>query len=313
MKNPTHQKQSLRTAKTKSSLLSKNKLGPEKNALKHGATSSDFLTINERDRFDQLVRELSAHYAATSPLVPIQIERIARLTIQLERIQNLIDVLYFQSRDDKKPTKKLTDESLMQAATRIKFSIGLLEPKILDKIRLLFLKENLKLLFNESESVEEDKEEISLEKEVSDIPTIMQSTLLGAYLYTEAAFYQQKIDAYIEDKLQAIHHSSKGKRNYAEINIEVLSMAIDRRASKDNHRGIQARDYYEYHSLKQWFQTQLSAVPEYIERIQKSLEEKKVEIPNLPNFENLDRLMRYQTTISRQLSSAIGELLVLVR
>ncbi|BDU57297.1 hypothetical protein LMORI2_02790 [Limnohabitans sp. MORI2] len=33
----------------------------------------------------------------------------------------------------------------------------------------------------------------------------------------------------------------------------------------------------------------------------------------LPDPEKLDRLMRYQTTISRQLSSAMGELLELTR
>jgi hypothetical protein len=284
MKNPTHQKQSLRTTKTKSSSLSKNKLGPEKNALKHGATSSDFLTINERDRFDQLVRELTTHYAATSPLAPIQIERIARLTIQLERIQNLIDVLYFQSRDEKNSTKKFTDESLMQVATRIKFGIGLLEPKILEKIQRIFLEKNLKLLFNESESTEDDAEEISLEKEDVNVPLITQDTLLGAYLYTEAAFYKQNMDDYIDDKLQAIHHSTKAKRNYSEINIEILSMAIDRRASQKNSNAIKSRDYYEYHCLKQWFQTELSKVPEYTRQIKKSLEEKNTQIPNLPNL-----------------------------
>ncbi len=290
----------------------KGKLVSSKNALKHGATSADFLTAHEHARFELLTTQLSSHYAASSPLVPIQIERIARLTIQLERIQNLIDVLHFQSREEKRVNKNMTNETLMQMATRIKFSLGILNPEILKKIERLFFGEKLKLLFYESKS-EKDEAEISLEKQDANPPIITQDTLLGAYLYEEAAFYQQKVDAYIDDKLLVIHHSSKGKRNYAEINIEVLSRAIDRHLSKENHRGIQTKDYYEYHSLKQWFQTQLSTVPEYIEQIKKSLEVDRVEIPNLPNFENLDRLMRYQTNISRQLSSAIGELLVFVR
>ncbi len=313
MKSPAHQKPSLRAAKTKSSLPSKNKRGPEKNALKHGATSNDFLTINERDRFDQLVRELTNHYTATSPLVPIQIERIARLTIQLERIQNLIDVLYFQSRDEKKSVKKLTDESLMQAATRFKFSFGFLKPEILNKVQLIFLENIVKSISNELEQLEDDSQEINLEKEETDGPFITQDTLLGAYLYAEAAFYKQNMNVYLEDKLTAINNSNKGKRNYSEINIEILAIAIDKRTDSKEANKIQTKDYYEYHCYVQWFQAQLSKVPEFVEQIKKSFEEKSIQIPNLPNFENLDRLMRYQTTISRQLSSAIGELLVLVR
>jgi len=32
-----------------------------------------------------------------------------------------------------------------------------------------------------------------------------------------------------------------------------------------------------------------------------------------PDLEKLDRLMRYQTTVNRQLSSAVGELLALTK
>ena len=69
----------------------KGKLVSSRNSIKSGLTTKQLLNHHELERFNQLIKELSAHYNSPNPLVPLQIERIARLHIQLERIQNGID------------------------------------------------------------------------------------------------------------------------------------------------------------------------------------------------------------------------------
>ena len=62
-----------------------------KNAIKHGATAKGFINDKERDRYEELISDLTDHYESSNPLIGLQLERIARVTIQLERIQNTID------------------------------------------------------------------------------------------------------------------------------------------------------------------------------------------------------------------------------
>jgi hypothetical protein len=64
------------------------------NAITHGATSKKLLTHQESIRYGNLVHDLKAHYISTNPLIIMQTERIAKLTIQLERIQNVMDAQF---------------------------------------------------------------------------------------------------------------------------------------------------------------------------------------------------------------------------
>lgn len=73
------------------------KLVSSKNAIKAGLTTSQLLSEKELDRYDQIKKDLKNHYNNQNPLIDLQIERIARLQIQLERIQNAVDVLYRKS------------------------------------------------------------------------------------------------------------------------------------------------------------------------------------------------------------------------
>lgn len=69
-----------------------------KNALKHGATSTSLINDEERERYETLIDDLSKEYASNNPLIGLQIERIARIAIQLGRIQNVIDATFKRSR-----------------------------------------------------------------------------------------------------------------------------------------------------------------------------------------------------------------------
>ena len=68
-----------------------------KNAVLHGATSPQLLNDAEKNKYDTLLSELRESYSSTNPLVRMQLERIAKLNIQLKRIQNTIDAQFLRS------------------------------------------------------------------------------------------------------------------------------------------------------------------------------------------------------------------------
>lgn len=56
--------------------------------------------LNEegQNRYDELLKQLKGFYPNPNPLAQLQLERIAKLNIQLSRIQNTIDAQFLRSR-----------------------------------------------------------------------------------------------------------------------------------------------------------------------------------------------------------------------
>ncbi len=61
----------------------KGKLISSQNAIKGGLTTKQLLSEQEFLQFNQLKENLSNYYAGENPLIQMQIEKIARLQIQL--------------------------------------------------------------------------------------------------------------------------------------------------------------------------------------------------------------------------------------
>jgi hypothetical protein len=80
-----------------------------KNALAHGATAKHLLNNDEENRYRSILRSLQKTYPKKHPLIQLQIERIARLHIQLERIQNSIDASFKKTRAQSVVFDKLTN------------------------------------------------------------------------------------------------------------------------------------------------------------------------------------------------------------
>lgn len=74
------------------------KSNSSKNALTHGATSPKLLNDAEHHRFITLLADLKETYPNPNPLIRMQLERIAKLNVQLDRIQNKIDAQFQISR-----------------------------------------------------------------------------------------------------------------------------------------------------------------------------------------------------------------------
>lgn len=301
---------SVATKKKSGPKTPKGKLVSAQNAIKAGLTTQQLLNDHEFLRFSQLKADLTSHYNGNNPLITLQIEKISRLQIQLERIQNAIDALYRRS-EMNPPRKEKKDYSSTDSATlnlKLRIMLGLFDRSIIQKINNAIFGMRLKQVFAKPQTLDEGNEDDQQR------PIIDQESLLGAYLYAEASFYQQELSDYLKDKTAAVTNSRSAKDLYQKLNIEVLNNAIDLLGSPNLDQSIITSDYYEFRQFNYWFELQLSHLSEQLNELENLVDEKQalINIP-IPNFDDLDRLMRYQTTISRQLSTAIGELMVLAK
>lgn len=288
----------------------KGKLASSQNAIKTGVTAKQLLNEYEYSRLHQLMLDLTTHYQSANPLVTLQIEKIARLQIQLERIQNAIDALYRQS-EKAGPRKDKDNDSEMDLATlnlKLRIMLGLLDQSIIKKISDALFNTRIKQVFAEppiSQPIDGDD---------CEGPSITQESLLGAYLYSEASFYRQEMSEYLKDKCAVIANFNHTKELYKSLNIEVLEKAIDLMQTPDLEQSIITKDDYEFRQFNDWFERQLRRLSTQLIELEKVFKEKEngIHLP-MPNYDELDRLMRYQATISRQLSIAVGELMVLAK
>jgi hypothetical protein len=284
------------------------KLISSQNAIKTGLTAKQLLNEQEFTRFSEIKKNLSNYFSGENPLISLQIEKIARLQIQLERIQNGIDALYRKS-EMNPPRQEHKNSSPRDSATiglYLNVLLGFLDEAILSKIESVLLTINLQKLLTEPTSKNDSKDE------GQERPAISQSSLLGAYLFAEANYYRQDVSSYLKDKNAAIANTRNSKELYQKLNFEVLNSAIDLMNSPNLEEVIVMDDHYEFYLFKSWFEKELTYLPEQINELRLLMQQKENPIHVvLPNFDDLDRMVRYQTTISRQLSTAIGELRIL--
>ena len=79
------------------------------NAVKHGALSKKFQSSEEQKAYNQLLCSLQAEFQQPNPLVQMQLERIASLKIQLDRIQHHIDLTYAISQSESEKIEKVCE------------------------------------------------------------------------------------------------------------------------------------------------------------------------------------------------------------
>ena len=269
-----------------------------KNAFKHGATAKGFINEQEKDRFEELLSDLSNHYESSNPLIKLQQERIARVTIQLERIQNTIDALFEKSR-----AKSQLESNLLEY---LEISPG-------QRIKALLNKLGVGGSANDSEQ-EISKEMIALK--VSPPQTqqefLEKAPTLFAQLYESATLNEKSFKDYIEDKIKIDANQS----DHPNIRV-VYSWNNEVRANDESkiqtlEDSILEISIGDLKKLIDWKFTEIQA---------RKMELKKLEdfdklLPieeqaTTPDLDQLDKLMRYQTTLQRQLSTTIGELMAL--
>lgn len=273
-----------------------------KNALKHGATSKGFISDSERERFANLLSELKQYYTSNNPLIHLQLERIAKVTVQLERIQDIIAASFQKSRAQTNVYKNLVTALEMTPSEE-----SLLARKILD----IDTPKNLI-----------DSEKIAIANEVlifnvappkSQGEILEKAPLLCEYLFRESQSLDLSIEDFIDRKIPR-------KSDQNEIK-QIRVMWADLEDEKElNQKESSMEEEISNTTLDElivaidWFADELKRVTESsrkladFEKLQ-VLEEQSI----IPEHDHIDRLMRYQTTLHRQLSTTIGELIALTK
>ena len=270
-----------------------------RNATKHGATAKGFINEQERERSLELLQDLNKHYQSNNPLIKLQLERIARVTIQLERIQNTIDAFFERSRAQSNIEDNLMEYLKISRKQRIGFLLkeyGI--NKAADAIEALIKHEVItsKILLAKNQ-----------QEFLNATPT------LCAHLYHNACLKKQSINQYVEDKEKSTYIKSDVPFDLLDID-ESLGEASGDSVAKNRilKEAILQTDLSCLQQMVDWKFTEIQNKKDDLKKLEDfdkllPIEERAA----TPNLDQLDKLMRYQTTLQRQLSTTIGELMVL--
>jgi hypothetical protein len=269
------------------------------NALKHGATSPKLINEEEQDRYEQLLAELEKEYVSSNPLIGLQIARIARITIQLERIQSVIDAAFKKSRMRSNTAGKLmesfTEENkhVEELAARI-FDVKSAEEA--DKARAI----TFELL---------NSDDVNKIKSTNDF--IKKLPLLSEYLLEKNNNGDMPLKEFL---MKEVSNFSESHKQFCDFINEDKEGETENGENKTINSSLKSIDLRLLKLFTTWHAKILKdflSGPNASISIEESiaLEEQAM----LPDSSEMDRLMRYQTTLQRQLSAAIGELLILTK
>ena len=274
-----------------------------KNALKHGATSPKLISETEQERYKSLLASLAKQYPADNPLIELQLVRITRATIQLERIQNVIDASFKKSR-----TRANTAAKVMESFTQQNSQVEELAGRLFDAKNSSDLEKSRAIAF-ELINPKEIKDIQSMEEFIEIFPLLNkhfeereknEKKPIKELLIIEVAnlsdIHKQYCDAIKED--DEIEKS--------------LSASSTATATSTSTSGIKNQKLSLLKMFAAWHSKLLRDFfvgPEAYFTVQESINIEEEAM--LPDTQEMDRLMRYQTSLQRQLSAAIGELLAI--
>lgn len=139
-------------------------------------------------------------------------------------------------------------------------------------------------------------------------PTLCQ------YLHHEAGEQNLSIKDYIDQKIPLV---KEGNPNHFAPGLNIKFIFLHERPVVSEpalNDAIREVELSELKRAAEWYSNEISR---FIRRHQKVSDFQKLleinEFSTTPDLDQLDRLMRYQTTLQRQLSTAIGELLALTK
>ena len=272
------------------------------NAITHGATSPKLLNDAEQHRYTTFLDELKESYPESNPLIRMQLERIAKLRVQLERIQNVIDAQFQMSR----ATSSIYDT--------------LLKTLDIDQKTASLIANAMFGLSNNDEFLEEFRFEVSMELRSlypPNRPTSHQEFLdktptFCKYIFHEAREQNLSIEDYIDQRIPRLKEDYP---NHFSPGLNIKFVFDDEKPTVFEEKLDEAIKKVELDELKRAAEWYSSEISRFIQRNNKIASFQKLldigEFATTPDLDQLDRLMRYQTSLQRQLSTAIGELLEL--
>lgn len=279
-----------------------------KNALTHGATSLKLISEGEHSSYEAWVEELTTQYPSTNPLVKLQIQRVAQLKIQLDRIQTAITGLHEIERiktpklDRAAEIMELSQEDLSHMA-----HLGLWAAKgTLDETPEYFAMLPISIELAEIE----DLDKLSTHEEFQE-----EAPQFCRYLIDCAQRAEYDIDTYARSKTipKPVNPNNVGRSGAKET--PQVTFTIRWQGQKNDLKNlITDVPIEDLIATAKWHRLQLAKIISRTQRVAPLERISDIAVHTaLPNLDTLDRLMRYQSTVNRQLSTAIGELMAIVR
>lgn len=314
-----------------------------KNAIKHGVTSSVATSVNEQALIDSFARELEDFYDPQSPLEKLQIQRIAicraklaklyevecaRLEIKSNKLEHSSDSIFKELPHIKGVVKGMIQEMMIHVHLTLPLGISFKDlTSIAQEIHDLELKPIIKNPWKYLPELSRFLQELksfdantSTDDRLDLVCTYIQKVLGEGDLYHEhlklmlgsndnfgsskenVVEEENELDLYIKQSQERFR-----KKYYGGKTVKTAPEPIEVARDQDfDIEGLLNKckvfiDLYRYsqeaqRGFEQFMQT-------------KSLMLKSIALPSNES----DLLMRYQTTLERRLSSAIGELLALQR
>lgn len=270
-----------------------------RNAIKHGGTSPRLINEEERNRYEVLVEDLKKEYKSSNPLVQLQITRIARITIQLERIQDVTDASFRKSHMRANTVANLLDSTDKYNIQLNGIAGDLFEIHEFDgdkKARsiaeeLLQVKQIDGILFWEDFTQNLPAMTDFVCKKARGKGLSIRDFLLEEMASLPNSFCEQSRQISLnEDRQKAFTNPSKMEKISKETQLSLLKLYA-------SWYQFVLREYFDSHEMNFTIEDTIK------------IEEEAM----LPSAQEMDRLMRYQTTLQRQLSAALGELLAINR
>jgi hypothetical protein len=283
------------------------KEGSSRNALTHGATSRRLINEDEQRAYGAWVQELSEAYPSRNPLVRMQIQRIAHLKVQLDRVQTAIAGLHEIERlrlEKHERAAQLMGLSRQDRAdamfTRYSRSIGAAcedSPPLADLPN--FSEELLALGDLDAISTREDFE--------------ARAPLFCNFLMVSARESNQDIDDFTKAKriVDDTDASTRGPPVLPPVVIRLVGGPAEDDSLRSKITDVPLEDLLsaaKFYRAKHWDQIARNELMKNVDQVADIAQQLA-----LPDLDKMDKLMRYQTTIGRQLSTAVGELLAITR
>jgi hypothetical protein len=273
-----------------------------KNAITHGATSSQLLCDADVKMAQKFIRTMASEYGKNSTLL-LQYERAARVHVQINRVQNMIDNQFALAKElvseDINLKKKLNMDEYQWLQAKMSAT------PLLQKI---FQKELQKSIpkADEFSKIAQVIPDINGENFVTVAPK------LANYLYNQSEVRGVTLTYFLHDLSGRFMNEEAlfneiGRTITAVNNSELLS---DPEKVKEAFLELQSTNllqrfvnwYGNYYRYAQDTQYKVECYLALVEQYRACA---------MPDPEVLDRLMRYQTTLQRQYSTILGEIHVL--
>ena len=278
------------------------------NAVKHGALTKKFQSSEEQEAYNQLLSSLQAQFQQTNPLVQMQLERIASLKIQLDRIQHHIDLTYANSQSNSEKIEQVCEHLNISASDLSSSLYHRSDNQNLDDFLIKLEPVTHELISNPWGNFDKAEEFLDFlpnfciflsntasnrEIKINAMTSHVESILMSLPFMAEMARKLRNVLKYDDSD----EPSSRSLTNLSDDEInEMISEA------KIQNLKILAK------AILEWLQKM--KMDQYNHKTFQKLMKSDL-TPTEINLDKLDKLYRYQTAVQRQISTVMGELIVL--